>query len=217
MEGHTDAVLPVDFTSDARYGLSGSWDNTLKFWDLSTGNCVRTIDADDDIYSVSASKMFLDMTYPNGGEKFYEENDTSTILWDTFGAMDSVLLELTTDAGKNWSVISKCENNGTFKWTLPEVKSTECKIKISGYSNNIVVPIDESDDFFEMNTVGFKNRTSSSLLPYHSFSVSPNPFSGRLMISLPSSGAIYSLTGQLIMKLPKGKHSIDTSKWREGV
>ncbi|MBN1232135.1 MAG: T9SS type A sorting domain-containing protein, partial [Candidatus Coatesbacteria bacterium] len=46
---------------------------------------------------------------------------------------------------------------------------------------------------------------------------SPNPFSSRLSLSLPSSGAVYSLTGQLIMKMNKGKHSIDTSKWREGV
>ncbi|MBN1233058.1 MAG: PQQ-binding-like beta-propeller repeat protein [Candidatus Coatesbacteria bacterium] len=64
---------------------------------------------------------------------------------------------------------------------------------------------------------GFKNNKSASHLPAKSFSVSPNPFSSRLSLSLPSSGAIYSLTGQLIMKLDKGKHSVDTSKWREGV
>ncbi|MBN1233773.1 MAG: T9SS type A sorting domain-containing protein, partial [Candidatus Coatesbacteria bacterium] len=60
------------------------------------------------------------------------------------------------------------------------------------------------------------NKKTSSL-PSPSLSISPNPFSSRLSVTLPSSGAIYSLTGQLIMKLDKGKHTIDTSSWREGV
>ncbi|MBN1232903.1 MAG: T9SS type A sorting domain-containing protein, partial [Candidatus Coatesbacteria bacterium] len=64
---------------------------------------------------------------------------------------------------------------------------------------------------------GFSSSTSSSYLPSQSLSASPNPFSTRLSVSLSSSGAIYSLIGQLIMKLDKGKHSVDTSKWREGV
>ncbi|MBN1234035.1 MAG: T9SS type A sorting domain-containing protein [Candidatus Coatesbacteria bacterium] len=64
---------------------------------------------------------------------------------------------------------------------------------------------------------GFSSYVSTKSLPSPSFSISPNPFSSRLSLSLSSSGAIYSLAGQLIMKLDKGKHSLDTSKWREGV
>ncbi|MBN1233138.1 MAG: PQQ-like beta-propeller repeat protein [Candidatus Coatesbacteria bacterium] len=64
---------------------------------------------------------------------------------------------------------------------------------------------------------GFKDNKSASYLPAKSLSVSPNPFSSRLSLSLPSSGAVYSLTGQLVMNLSKGKLSVDTSKWREGV
>ncbi|MBN1234370.1 MAG: PQQ-like beta-propeller repeat protein [Candidatus Coatesbacteria bacterium] len=64
---------------------------------------------------------------------------------------------------------------------------------------------------------GFSSSNSSSCLPDKHFSISPNPFTGRLSISSSSSASIYSLTGQLIMELPKGKHSLDTSKWREGV
>ncbi|MBN1234415.1 MAG: PQQ-binding-like beta-propeller repeat protein [Candidatus Coatesbacteria bacterium] len=64
---------------------------------------------------------------------------------------------------------------------------------------------------------GFKNNKSASYIPAKYFSVSPNPFSYRLSLSLPSSGSIYSLTGQLIMNLTKGKHSLDTSEWTNGV
>ncbi|MBN1232295.1 MAG: PQQ-binding-like beta-propeller repeat protein [Candidatus Coatesbacteria bacterium] len=64
---------------------------------------------------------------------------------------------------------------------------------------------------------GFNDNKSASYIPSKTFSVSPNPFSNRLSLSLPSSGVVYSLTGQLIMKLDKGKHSIGTSKWKQGV
>ncbi|MBN1234021.1 MAG: T9SS type A sorting domain-containing protein, partial [Candidatus Coatesbacteria bacterium] len=64
---------------------------------------------------------------------------------------------------------------------------------------------------------GFSSSNSSSCLPDKHFSVSPNPFASHLSISSSSSVSIYSLTGQLIMKLDKGKHSLDTSSWREGV
>ncbi|MBN1234105.1 MAG: PQQ-binding-like beta-propeller repeat protein, partial [Candidatus Coatesbacteria bacterium] len=63
----------------------------------------------------------------------------------------------------------------------------------------------------------FSRTVFTSSLPTPSLSISPNPFSTHLSVSLPSSGAIYYLTGQLIMNMSKGKHSIDTSKWREGV
>ncbi|MBN1234371.1 MAG: T9SS type A sorting domain-containing protein, partial [Candidatus Coatesbacteria bacterium] len=64
---------------------------------------------------------------------------------------------------------------------------------------------------------GFSNKKTASYIPSKSFSISPNPFTSRLSVSLPSIGAIYSITGQLIMSLPKGKHSLDTSKWKQGV
>ncbi|MBN1232124.1 MAG: PQQ-binding-like beta-propeller repeat protein [Candidatus Coatesbacteria bacterium] len=79
-----------------------------------------------------------------------------------------------------------------------------------------------SDDYYlyaietYINT-GYSSNKSTSYIPSKSFSISPNPFSSRLSLSLPSSGAIYSLTGQLIMKLDKGKHSLDTSSWKQGV
>ena len=64
---------------------------------------------------------------------------------------------------------------------------------------------------------GLKDTQSSSSLPSPSLSAFPNPFTNRLTLSLPTSGQVYSLTGQLIMQLDRGKHSLDTSKWREGV
>jgi hypothetical protein len=41
-EGHAGPVNPVAFSPDGRYCLSGSFDKTLKLWELSTGDCLRT-------------------------------------------------------------------------------------------------------------------------------------------------------------------------------
>jgi WD40 repeat protein len=43
LEGHTDAVSDVVVTADGRNAVSASWDNTLRVWDLETGNILRTL------------------------------------------------------------------------------------------------------------------------------------------------------------------------------
>jgi WD40 repeat protein len=42
LEGHTDKLASVTFSRDGSWMLSGSWDNTLRLWELATGQCVRT-------------------------------------------------------------------------------------------------------------------------------------------------------------------------------
>lgn len=41
--GHTQQVLSVAISCDGRWGLSGSWDGTLRLWELATGICIREL------------------------------------------------------------------------------------------------------------------------------------------------------------------------------
>jgi len=54
--GHSSSVNSVAFSPDGRYALSGSFDNTLKLWEVSTGREIRTFTGHSgSIYSVAFS------------------------------------------------------------------------------------------------------------------------------------------------------------------
>ena len=67
--GHTDCVYSVAFSPDGRYVLSGSVDNTLKLWEVSTGREVRSFKGHIDwVFSVAFS---LDGRYVLSGSRDY--------------------------------------------------------------------------------------------------------------------------------------------------
>ncbi|MBI2567835.1 MAG: hypothetical protein HYV63_12460 [Candidatus Schekmanbacteria bacterium] len=43
-EGHTDRVWLVALSPDGRLALSGSWDKTVKLWEVDTGRNIRTFE-----------------------------------------------------------------------------------------------------------------------------------------------------------------------------
>jgi WD40 repeat protein/uncharacterized protein YecT (DUF1311 family) len=64
--GHSFWIASVTFSPDGRYALSGSWDGTMKLWDVATGKEIRTFKEDDDV-SVHAVAISRDGRYALSG------------------------------------------------------------------------------------------------------------------------------------------------------
>jgi WD40 repeat protein len=75
MTGHTDAVLSVAFSPDARTLASGNADNTIKLWGVASGQLLRTLTGyTDSVYSIA---------YSADGRTLASGSDDKTIkLWD---------------------------------------------------------------------------------------------------------------------------------------
>ena len=41
-KGHTGSVYSVAISPNGKYIVSGSWDKTIKLWDINTGELIRT-------------------------------------------------------------------------------------------------------------------------------------------------------------------------------
>ncbi|OQA13313.1 MAG: translocation protein TolB [bacterium ADurb.Bin363] len=54
--GHSDYVTSVSYSPDGKYVASGSWDKTVKIWEVSSGKCIRSLEGHSDyVTSVSYS------------------------------------------------------------------------------------------------------------------------------------------------------------------
>lgn len=73
--GHTSGVYSVSFSPDGRYALSGSADNTLKLWEISTGREIRTFEGHT--HNISSVAFSPDGKYVLSGSM-----DNTLKLWD---------------------------------------------------------------------------------------------------------------------------------------
>ncbi|MBN1232509.1 MAG: WD40 repeat domain-containing protein [Candidatus Coatesbacteria bacterium] len=206
--GNDGAIRKLDFSLDGYHFISGSNDMKLKYWRVDNGMNVTIYRYDNTVgalcFNPKDNNYILAGSY-SGEIKYWKWPERSCILTFNHGSSCNSL-DFSPD-GK-YAISGGSDNNIKF-W---DMSNGTCLRTFSGHTQPVTcVKINP------VNFTGFNNYNSSSSLPSHSLSISPNPFSSRLSLSLLSSGSIYSLAGQLIMKLDKGKHSLDTSKWREGV
>ena len=75
LEGHDNLVRSVNFSPDGKTLVSGSWDKTIKLWNVETGKEIRTLKGHDELVrSVNFS--------PDGKTLVSGSEDKTIILWN---------------------------------------------------------------------------------------------------------------------------------------
>ncbi|NUN10668.1 MAG: hypothetical protein HUU54_15950, partial [Ignavibacteriaceae bacterium] len=125
---------------------------------VSSTNCkVRVSDATDSLpfdISDATFSIFptpsLSVVAPNGGESF-TTGTQQNIQWSSQN-IEAVKIEVTTNNGASWSVIiDSTESDGIYLWTVPNVNSTLCRVRLSSLPGNLVNDI--SDNNFTISNI----------------------------------------------------------------
>jgi WD40 repeat protein len=89
--GHTAGVLSVAFSPDGTHALSGSDDQTVKLWEVSSGLCLKTLKGHtDSVLSVAFS--------PDGTHALSGSDDQTVKLWEVDSGLCLKTLEGHTDS-----------------------------------------------------------------------------------------------------------------------
>jgi len=92
LKGHSHYVQDVAISSDGQFALSGSWDGTLRLWDLNTGTTTRNF--------YGHTKDVLSVAFSADNRQIVSgSRDKSINLWNTLGQCKFVITE---EGHKEW-------------------------------------------------------------------------------------------------------------------
>ena len=102
-------------------------------------------DTSDAVFSIDVRSFTLQN--PNGSEELLADS-LYDITWLSEGDIINVFLEYSTNNGSDWTTIETVENTGLYQWSVPNIDSNECLIRIS--DSNYPDINDVSDDVFSI-------------------------------------------------------------------
>ncbi|MBN2460731.1 MAG: T9SS type A sorting domain-containing protein [Candidatus Cloacimonetes bacterium] len=107
---------------------------------------------------------YLWITYPNGFESLlYGLPDT--LRWTSYGDINSINIDFSSDSGNNWLDIAfGVENNGRYPFLVPLVISNQCLFRISSPDGNIQ---DTSDHAFTITGLRITYPDESTVMQYN--------------------------------------------------
>ncbi len=100
----------------------------------------------------------LELISPNG-EEILQSGSDYVIRWTSYGDIDNIRLEYSTDNGESWNeIIASTPNDGTYLWSsIPVESSSNCLTRISDIDG---YPYDTSDAVYSIISISMINITA---------------------------------------------------------
>jgi guanine nucleotide-binding protein subunit beta-2-like 1 protein len=147
LRGHSHFVQDVAISSDGQFALSGSWDATLRLWDLSTGRTTRQF--------IGHTKDVLSVAFSADNRQIVSGSRDRTInLWNTLGVLKYTINE---DCHTEWVscvrfspnlqnplIVSAGWDKVVKVWNLNQCKLRTNLIGHTGYVNTVTISPDGS-------------------------------------------------------------------------
>jgi guanine nucleotide-binding protein subunit beta-2-like 1 protein len=147
LKGHSHFVSDVVISSDGQFALSGSWDHTLRLWEIDSGRCTRRF--------VGHSKDVLSVAFSADNRQVVSASRDKTIkLWNVLGECKYTIQD---DCHDGWVscvrfspntttplIVSCGWDNNVKVWNLTNCKLKTDHIGHGGYLNTVTVSPDGS-------------------------------------------------------------------------
>eukprot|EP00924_Labyrinthula_sp_SR-Ha-C_P006193 maker-scaffold_63-augustus-gene-0.0-mRNA-1 protein AED:0.10 eAED:0.10 QI:0/0/0.5/1/0/0.33/6/394/538 len=148
LKGHSHFVEDVAISSDGQFALSGSWDGTLRLWDLATGETTKSF--------VGHTKDVLSVAFSFNNRQIISASRDKTIkVWNTLGECKYTIKD---DSHTEWvscvrfsprenddPLIVSCGWDKLVKvWQMSTCKLVENLVGHEGYLNTVTVSPDGS-------------------------------------------------------------------------
>jgi hypothetical protein len=187
ISGHEGSVASMAYTPDGRSLLSGSWDRTMRLWDLSTGNQLRVFDGHRNVvYGVAVLR--------NGRQAVSAGDDRQLKFWSL--GDPHPLRELKGHQGEVWSVALLPDDSGALSGSL------DCTLKLWSLADGTVLRTFqyESKVFSVAIVPGGAVAVSAATNVLQSWSLADGT---RIRTFVGHEGAV-----KAIVALPDGRHAL---------
>ncbi len=168
-----------------------------------------------EVFDVSFYRFFviqLDLTAPAGGENIVG-NSEFNITWER-EIVNSVKIEFSSDNGENWSTVVGSMSAGDleYMWTVPNIYSNECFIKLSVAGSSELFSINQTP-FTIYDPLGIDDQLVKEGV---ALTLSPNPVVDNLNVSIFAVEGkskickieIYSANGELVLSKTERLNSL---------
>jgi guanine nucleotide-binding protein subunit beta-2-like 1 protein len=148
LRGHSHFVSDITISSDGQFALSGSWDGTLRLWDLTSGETTRQF--------IGHEKDVLSVAFSSDNRQIVSGSRDKTIkLWNTLGECKYTISD--DDSHTEWVSCVRFSPNGESPvivsagwdklvkvWNLSNCRLRTNLVGHTGYLNTVTVSPDGS-------------------------------------------------------------------------